>query len=217
MTATAPSSRSAGVPPGGGIGADARRVRDAITAGLAEPAADIVRTLQQLALAQLDDGDDPLDPRLVDRARSLAHALQLAIDELIAEGTSRGTLDGREPQATVRVGDVFTNAGRRSGRRVVVRGEDACVVTNPDRFADLALALLDAAAAVVDGDIVVTADRQRTELLVEIEGVRLASDALDRIRRLARSLGGSVQPARPNGAVAVSVWLPQQRLGDAPD
>jgi hypothetical protein len=196
--------------------------------GLAEPVAEIVRTLQQLALAQLDDDVDPLDPRLVDRARSLAHALQMAIEELIAEGTRRGALDTREAQTVVRVGDAFAaaTAACRSvlvGRPVVVRGEQAALVTTPERFHDLAVALLESAAAAgadaVDHrtDIRVIADRQRTELLLEVEGVRLPAEALDRIRKLARALGGSVQPSRAGSSVAVSVWLPQQRLGDALD
>lgn len=222
VTATAPSSRTSSSSTGPAArGGDAPRPRDAITAGLAEPVGEIVRTLQQLALAQLDDRDDPLDPRLVDRARSLAHALQMAIEELIAEGTRRGALDTREPQTIIHVGDAFAAAGATcrtalSGRRVVVRGEQAALVTAPERFHELAVTLLESAAAVAvaGSDIRVIADRQRTELLLEVEGVRLPADSLDRIRTLARALGGSVQPSRAGSSVAVSIWLPQQREGD---
>lgn len=218
MTITTPGARRAGTE------ADGRELRDSVTAGLTDPLAEILRTLQRLALAHLEPAGTNLDPHLLARARHLAHGLQQVVDELVADGTQRGALDGREPQETVLVAAALDSAARSAApalgtREVVVRCPPrAAIVTNPLRFADLLVELFEAAARATAGDgagLRVRAERRRGELLVELDDVRLPSDALDRLRRLARSLGGSVQPGAGSTPGGVCLWMPQQRGTDA--
>jgi hypothetical protein len=203
-----------------GLDAARRRLRDTVNTGLAEPLAEIVRTLQRLTLAHLEsDGEGLLDAHLLGRARSLAHGLQQVVDEIVANGEQAGALDGRECQETVFVSAAIDSAASYArdvlgDRNVVVRcAPHAAIVTNPLRFQDLLVTLLAGTAAAADDDVRITAERGRGELLLEIDTARIATETLDRIRRVARSLGGSVQLTA--SGTAVCVWLPQQRTGDS--
>ena len=75
----------------------ARELRDDITRGLQEPLAEVLRTLQRLAIAQVSADAPQLDSQLLVRGRSLAHGLSQVVEELIATGTQDGVLDSREP------------------------------------------------------------------------------------------------------------------------
>ncbi len=201
--------------------ADRRQLRDTVTAGLADPLAEIMRTLQRLALAHLGPSGETLDPHLLARARTLAHGLQQVVEQIIDDGTRTGTLDGREPQATVLVAGALELAAAAAGatlrdRNIVVRcPAHAAIVTNPVRFQELLATLLEAGVVASDHDVRLSADRRRGELLLELDDVRIAAEALDRLRRLARGLGGSVQTGTTASNTGVCVWLPQQRLDDA--
>jgi len=205
----------------GSTDADRRQLRDTVTAGLADPLAEIMRTLQRLALAHLGPADQALDPNLLARARTLAHGLQQVIEEIVADGTRAGTLDSREVQATVLVAGALDTAATTVGTLISDReisvscASHAAIVTNPVRFQELLTTMLEAAAAACDGDVRLTADRRRGELLLELDDIPVATDALDRLRRLARGLGGSVQVSGGSATSGVCVWLPQQRLEDA--
>jgi light-regulated signal transduction histidine kinase (bacteriophytochrome) len=214
MATTAPTSSSE---------IERRRLRDTVTTGLTEPLAEILRTLQRLALNRLDPGTSTLDAHLLERARSLAHGLQQVVEELVADGTQSGVLEGREPQETLLVATALdaaaaTAAPQLADRNVVVRcALHAAVVSNAVRLHELLVTLLEVAAVASVGDIRVSAERRRGELIVAIDGVRLPADALDRVRKLARSLGGSVQGTTDEHEPGVCVWLPQQRAGDTLD
>lgn len=200
-----------------------RELRALVTSGLREPLDAVVSTLQRLALAQLGgSGSTPgpvLDPHLLSRTRTLAHALQQAVDELIAEGNGAGLFDGREPQETVVVRTALdaaavSAAGVLHDRNVVLRGAARhTITTSPQRFHELLTSVFEAAAHdTSQRDLRVHSRRAHHELLVDIDGVAIEAAALDQLRALARSLGGTVE--RGNNGVGVAIWLPQQRAGD---
>src|SRR4051812_10881288 len=198
----------------------ARELREEVERGLQQPLAEAVRTLQRLALAQIGPDAPVLDPHLLVRARSLAHGLQQVVEEMVTDSTTNGAIDSREPQETVLVRDaieaaVAARADVLHGRNLVVRGADRTAITTaPVRFHELLLAVVDAAAEATGGEMRLVLSRSRGELLMNFERLDASAVALDRVRRIARTLGGTADRARGAGTPGVAVWLPQQRQGD---
>ena len=201
-----------------GHDASARQLRDDVTSGLQEPLAEVLRTLQRLAIAQVSPDSPQLDPQLLVRARSLAHGLSHVIDELVTSGTQDGVLDGREPQETVLVRNAIEQAAVAAaasldGRYVVVRGaERIAVTTNTARFHNLLVRILESASG--HGEFRIVLDRSRGELLIQFEKAELSSSDLDAVRTMARSLGGTADRAATPQSINLVVWLPQQRVSD---
>ncbi len=198
----------------------ARQLREEVERGLQQPLAEAVRTLQRLALAQIGPDAPVLDPHLLVRARSLAHGLQQVVEEMVNDGTASGVIDSREPQETILVRTAIEEAvAERAdvlrGRNVVVRGADrVAITTSPARFRELLLAVLDAAAETPGGDMRLVLARSRGELLMNFERLDASAPALDHVRRVARTLGGTADRARGAGSAGVALWLPQQRRTD---
>ncbi len=198
----------------------ARQLREEVERGLQQPLAEAVRTLQRLALAQIGPDTPLLDPHLLVRARSLAHGLQQVVDEMVSDGTASGVIDSREPQETILVCSaiddaVAARADVLHGRNVVVRGaERVAITTSPPRFHELLLAVLDAAVETAGGDMRLVLARSRGELLMNFERLDASAPALDLVRRVARTLGGTADRARGAGTAGIAVWLPQQRRTD---
>src|SRR3954467_2589929 len=198
----------------------ARELREEVERGLQQPLAEAVRTLQRLSLDQIGPDAPTLDPHLLVRARSLAHGLQQVVEEMVADGTTNGAIDSREPQETILVRTAIEEAGAArggllNGRNVVVRGiERVAITTSPPRFHELLLAVLDAAIEAGGGDMRLVLARSRGELLMNFERLDVSSPALDQVRRVARTLGGTADRARGAGTPGVAVWLPQQRRSD---
>jgi hypothetical protein len=197
--------------------AGARMLRDAIAQGLQEPLAEVVRTLQHLAIAQVSPDSPQLDPQLLVRARSLAHGLSQVVDELVCSGTQQGVLDGREPQETVLVRDAIETAASVAAwpteRCVVVRGTHrVAITTNPAKFQALLVQIFQTSLG--DGDLRIVLERSRGELLMQFEASELSSPDLDAIRAAARTIGGSADRTIGAAAARLVVWLPQQRVSD---
>jgi hypothetical protein len=198
----------------------ARQLREEVERGLQQPLAEAVRTLQRLALAQIGPDVPILDPHLLVRARSLAHGLQQVVEEMVNDGTANGTIDSREPQETILVRTaieiaVAERADVLHGRNVVVRGtERVAITTSPPRFQELLRAVLDAAAETTGGDMRLVLARSRGELLMNFERLDVSAPALEQVRRVARTLGGTADRARGAGTPGIAVWLPQQRRTD---
>jgi hypothetical protein len=198
----------------------ARQLREEVERGLQQPLAEAVRTLQRLALAQIGPDAPVLDPHLLVRARSLAHGLQQVVEEMVSDGTASGVIDSREPQETILVRTAIENAvavraDMLGGRNVVVRGADrTAITTSPQRFHELLLAVLDAASETTGGDMRLVLARSRGELLMNFERLDVSGPALDQVRRVARTLGGTADRARGAGTPGVAIWLPQQRKSD---
>jgi hypothetical protein len=198
----------------------ARHLREEVERGLQQPLAEAVRTLQRLSLEQIGPDGPTLDPHLLVRARSLAHGLQQVIEEMVNDGTANGSIDSREPQESILVSGaieeaVAARADVLGGRNVVVRGADrVAITTSPQRFRELLLAIMDAAAETTGGDMRLVLARSRGELLMNFERLDVSAPALDQVRRVARTLGGTADRARGAGTPGVAVWLPQQRRGD---
>jgi hypothetical protein len=198
----------------------ARELREEVERGLQQPLAEAVRTLQRLALAQIGPDAPVLDPHLLVRARSLAHGLQQVVEEMVADGTKSGSIDSREPQETILVCTaieeaVAARADVLHGRNVVIRGaERTAITTSPPRFHELLLAVLDGAVETGGGDMRLVLARSRGELLMNFERLDISGSALDKVRRVARTLGGTADRARGAGTPGVAVWLPQQRRSD---
>ena len=167
----------------------ARQLREEVERGLQQPLAEAVRTLQRLALAQIGPDAPVLDPHLLVRARSLAHGLQQVVEEMVSDGTANGVIDSREPQETILVrtaieSAVMSRADVLGGRNVVVRGADrTAITTNPVRFHELLVAVLDAAASqTTGGDMRLVLARSRGELLMNFERLDVSGPALDQVR-----------------------------------
>lgn len=196
----------------------ARQLRDDITRGLQEPLAEVLRTLQRLAIAQVSADAPQLDAQLLVRGRSLAHGLSQVVEELVAAGTQDGVLDSRESQETVLVRNAIESAAVAASqhlvdRCVVVRGaERVAVTTNTQRFHNLVVRIFETAAG--QGEFRIVLERSRGELLMQFEKAELSSIDLDAVRALARSLGGTADRASTPHGVNLVVWLPQQRTTD---
>ena len=199
-------------------GLNARQLRDDVTRGLQEPLAEVMRTLQRLAIAQVSPDAPQLDPQLLIRGRSLAHGLSQVVEELIAAGTHEGVLDSRETQETVLVRNAIEAAAVAASsslvdRCVVVRGaERVAVTTSTQRFHNLLVRVFETAAG--HGEFRIILERSRGELLLQFEKAELASIDLDSVRTMARSLGGTADRASTPNGVNLVVWLPQQRTSD---
>ncbi len=195
----------------------ARQLRDSVAHGLQEPLAEVVRTLQHLAVAQVSPDAPQLDPQLLVRARSLAHGLSQVIEELISSGTQHGVLDGREPQETVIVRDAIESAAAAAKwnpeRCVVVRGTPhIAITTNAAKFEALLVRILE--VSIGDGDLRILLERSRGELLMQFEASEISSADLDAVRVLARAIGGTSDRAVTGSSQRIVVWLPQQRVND---
>ncbi len=198
----------------------ARQLRDEVERGLQQPLAEAVRTLQRLALSQIGPEAPLLDPHLLVRARSLAHGLQQVVEEMVADGTTSGVIESREPQETILVrtaieGAVAECASVLGDRNMVVRGaERVAITTSPIRFHELLVAVMQAAAEFPGGDMRLVLARSRGELLMSFDRLEVSAAALEELRRVARSLGGTADRARGSGTPSVVFWLPQQRQSD---
>lgn len=198
----------------------ARRLRAEVTQRLQEPLAEVVRTLQRLALAQVGPEAPVLDAQLLVRANSLAHALELVISDIVASGTHRGSLDGREPQSTVVVREALEATVGRCGsglraRSIVVRASGSVAInTIVERFEELLCVTLRSVEPIA-GEVRIVVERSRGELLLGFERCHLVPPGLDEVRALARALGGTADVVATGDAPKVVVWLPQQRQADA--
>lgn len=198
----------------------ARRLRDEVTQRLQEPLAEVVRTLQRLALTQVGPEAPVLDAQLLVRANSLAHALELVIADIITSGTHRGSLDGREPQTTVFVREAVEAATARcaeviGSRCVVMRAQgNIAINTIVERFDELLDTIL-RTASISGGELRICVERSRGELLVSFERCELEVADLDAVRALARLLGGTADVVVLADSAKIVVWLPQQRQADA--
>lgn len=191
-------------------------LRDAVVSGLTAPLDQVATTLQQLALTQVTPDAPGLDPQLLARARALTHALQSVVEQLVDDGGR--TLEAREPQTRVNVTEALQRAAEFAGaalegRSVVVKcAPKVTVAANPLHFNELLVAVLEAAATCSEPEIRVLASPGRGELLLTVEAGSLRSTAFDQVRKLVRTIGGSVQRGdQGNGLV---VWVPQQRTDD---
>lgn len=195
----------------------ARQLRDSVAHGLQEPLAEVVRTLQHLAIAQVSPDSPQLDPQLLVRARSLAHGLSQVVEELVSSGTQHGVLDGREPQEAVVVREAIESAAAAAKwnpeRCIVVRGTPhIAITTNPAKFEALLVQIFE--VSIGDGDLRILLDRSRGELLMQFEASEISSADLDAVRALARAIGGTSDRATTASSQRIVVWLPQQRLSD---
>ena len=195
----------------------ARQLRDSVAHGLQEPMAEVVRTLQHLAIAQVSPDSPQLDPQLLVRARSLAHGLSQVVEELITTGTQHGVLDSREHQEQVVVRDAIETAAAAAvwspQRFVVVRGTNhIAITTNPAKFHTLLRQIFETSLG--EGDLRIVLERSRGELLIQFEASEISSGDLDAVRVLARTIGGTADRASGNSGQRLVVWLPQQRVSD---
>lgn len=189
---------------------------------LAEPLAAIIDALEQLALSEsAAPSGDASAPELIWRARHLAGELAQTIGAL-GSGLPE-PIDGRAPHSTLLVRHAIARAAdvcsdRLGTRRVVVRcSSQLAVTTQPGRFHDLLVTMIDESARrrAPASDVRVSAQRVGTRIVVETEGSVEAGAGIERLQALARAIGGHIEVnAGADGRPALRVHLPQLRADD---